>query len=186
MKIYRDTLITMIIVTAVAWMSVQGVIVPQIKDIKVMKSSLLRNKERNERIHELAKKPYFFDDLMKKIGQYHSDVRDLLPKRMKLSGLLKELSLLAKTNEVSLVSIKPLGSENMVRDSEGQQETFIKSDIQIVLETDYESLGSYIESVENNNLTVMAIKDVRISLEESNDANSLKSVLTIEAFYKAG
>ncbi len=186
-KIYRNTIIVLVGAAILFWLNLQFFYFPKLKEVKSLKQSLDKNRERNIRIQELAKNVDFFSNLVGRVEDYHREVKSLLPKQIKLSGLLRELSLLAENNNVTVLSIKPIEGEDNIEDKEDEILAFEKSDIQIVLECSYENLGRFIEAVEYNNLTVMAIKNINISLnEEVDDPSKLKVVLTIESYYKTG
>ena len=191
-KLYQETIIALVVVVALIWLTLQFIYIPMLQEVKVVKKSLGQNRERNVRIQELAAKPDFFTDLFTKIETYHREVKSMLPKEIKLSGLLRELSLLARKNHIEIISIKPMDTQN-IQDEQTLESNFIKSDIKIICLSSFEDLGRYIESVENNNLTIMAIKDVSVSLEgggedeeSGGNPSKLKGNLTIEAYYKGG
>jgi hypothetical protein len=199
-KIYQKTGIVLGIGAVLLWGSIQFVYIAQLSKVKHLKMSLESNKQRNVRIDELGKDKDFFTNLMEKIEAYHQEVKSLLPKEIKLSGLLRELSVLGKKNDVTLLSIRPLESPNLepvvmnenepidqLEPVEQAEMPFLNSDIEIILECHYENLGRYVQAVENNTLTVMAIKDIHITADEkSDDISRLKVILLIEAFYKGG
>ena len=186
-KIYRNPIIIIAVSGILFWLNLQFFYFPKLDEVKILKQSLEKNRERNLRIQELAKNVDFFSNLVERVEEYHREVKSLLPKQIKLSGLLRELSLLAEKNDVTVLSIKPLESGDTEINETDIIEEFKKSDIQIILECSYENLGRYIEAVEYNNLTVMAIKDVYVTFNEKiKDPSRLKVVLTIESYYKTG
>lgn len=190
LKLDKKTYIVLGFGILLIWILVQFFYVPKLGKIKGLKSSLQSNKQRNERINDLGQDKKFFDDLLQKVERYHEEVRAIMPKEIKLSGLLRELSVLAKKNDVSLLSIRPLDSagkniEATEKNDAAFTESFENSHIEIVLECRYEDLGRYVQAVENNNLTVMTIKNIHIQTEgELADYSKLKVILVIEAFYK--
>jgi len=191
MKITQKTYIVLGVGALIIWLLIQFLYVPQLQKIKQLKLSLASNKQRNMRINDLGQDKVFFDNLIAKVNLYHEEVKSLMPKEIKLSGLLRELSVLAKKNDVTLLSIRPLEQGSMngseTKETDKLTELFQSADIEIVLECRYENLGRYVQAVENNNLTVMAIKDIHITADEkSEDASCLKVILDIEAFYKGG
>jgi DNA-binding protein len=191
MKIDQKAYIILGAGALIVWLMIQFMYVPQLKNIKMLQQSLESNKQRNLRVNQLGQDKKFFENLIEKVDRYHNEVRSLMPKEIKLSGLLRELSLLAKKNDVTLLSIRPLEQGNMAEtettETEKLTELFQSADIEIVLKCRYENLGRYVQAVENNNLTVMAIKDIHITAdEEADDKADLKVVLVIEAFYKGG
>jgi len=190
MKFYQKTGIVCGIGAALLWVSIQFLYVPQLSKVQTLRDSLVSNKQRNSRVNDLGKDKKFFDNLMIKITAYHKEVKLLMPKEIKLSGLLRELSILAQKNDVSLLSIRPLinkgnnGEPPSKKDMQSD-DLFVNTDIEIVLECRYENLGRYVQAVENNTLTVMAIKDIQISADAKiDDPSRLKVVVLIEAFYK--
>lgn len=111
-KIYRNTIIILITAGVIFWINLQFFYFPKLDEVKGLQQSLEKNRERNLRIQELAKNVDFFSNLVERVEEYHREVKSLLPKRIKLSGLLRELSLLAEKNDVTVLSIKPLESED--------------------------------------------------------------------------
>jgi len=188
-KIFKEPLIIAGVTVALLWCMLQFLYFPQFQTIESYKDSLEKNKERNVRIQQLATQSDFFGTLVKKVAEYEREIQSMLPKQIKLSGLLRELSLLAENNNVAILSIRPIEKDNIPSkvQQEAQKKGFITSDIEIVLESNYENLGRYIEAVENNNLTIMAIKNMQVEMnDEHNNPGRLKGILTIEAYYKAG
>ena len=191
MKIYQKTYIVLGVGAVVLWLLIQFVYVPKLTQIKKLRTSLKKNKERNVRINDLGEDKDFFEDLMTKVNLYHSEVKSLMPKQIKLSGLLRELSILAKKNDVTLLSIRPLENTEIGESAPAQEAAedlpghYVSADIEIILECRYENLGRYVQAVENNSLTVMAIEDIHIKTDEKiDDPSRLKVILVIEAFYK--
>ncbi|MBU1862306.1 MAG: hypothetical protein KKH94_01380 [Candidatus Omnitrophica bacterium] len=190
-KIYQETIIIIGIVVFLCFLIIKFGCIPSSRDIKVLKNELIQNKERNVRIQELTHRKDFFADMVKKVELYHNEVKELLPKQIKLSELFRELSVMAQDNQVALLSTKPIDEvgSNIISYSgqTGTKNQFKKSNIEIVLESNYDGLGKFIEALENNTLTIMTVKNLNIALDEkTKDPLRLKSVLTIEAYYQAG
>ena len=84
-----------------------------LNDAKALKKTLDQHRERNMRIKQLAEKPDFFPELNSKIFEYHEEIKKMLPRPMKLSSLLRELSVLARQSSVNIISIKPIEREQI-------------------------------------------------------------------------
>jgi Tfp pilus assembly protein PilO len=189
LKLDKKTYIVLGVGIFLLWILIQFVYLPKLSKVKNLQSSLQSNKQRNLRINDLGHDKEFFENLLNKVALYHDEVRSLMPKEIKLSGLLRELSVLAKKNDVTLLSIRPLDQSRSDGDRESGKDTvnepFQSANIEIVLECRYEDLGRYVQAVENNNLTVMTIKNIHITSEGNvEDPSNLHVVLVIEAFYK--
>ncbi len=189
-KIYQGTMIA--IVAGVV--AVGGIFyffyVPAAKEVRILKSELKKTAARNQRINKLGQDAKFFDDLISKVAMLQEELQSLMPKQVKLSALLRELSLLAKKNNVMLVSIKPVVQDDKFGDNgdvlANLPKNVTNSKIEIVLECSYENLGRYIKSIENNILTIMTVRNISIEPGEDKDPDKLNVHLTIDAFYQEG
>lgn len=180
-KIHQGAIIIVAGALLIFFAVFQFMFVPMRKEIKVLKRSVKDNRNRNKRIQDLASQAAFFGALNKKVHDKHEMIKAQLPKEIKVSGLLRELSFLAEKNNVSIVSIRPIESTTP-RLLDGN---YSVTDIRIILECSYENLGRYFEAIEKTMLTVMAIKSVRLSSEDENsDATKLQGEVTIEAYYQ--
>ena len=195
MKIYQNTIIVSVVAIVSIWFIVQFGFVPRFKKIKTYQKSLVENMERNKRIQSLVENEDFFADLLKKIAIRQDDVKQSLPKKLKVSGLLRELSFLAKKHTITVLSMKPIEviekSEGEEKEEEGELD-FKKVDVEIIAECTYSNLGEYIESIESNDLTIMAIKkmDMSIGKKEAEEQSAQQPdtiilvAVVIEANYK--
>ncbi len=189
-KIYQGTMIA--IVAGVV--AVGGIFyffyMPAAKEVRILKSELKKTAARNQRINKLGQDAKFFDDLISKVAMLQEELQSLMPKQVKLSALLRELSLLAKKNNVMLVSIKPVVQDDKFGDNgdvlANLPKNVTNSKIEIVLECSYENLGRYIKSIENNILTIMTVRNISIEPGEDKDPDKLNVYLTIDAFYQEG
>ena len=188
-KIYETTYIVIGCVVLIAWLLIQFVYMPMLNDAKALKKTLDQHRERNMRIKQLAEKPDFFPELNSKIFEYHEEIKKMLPRPMKLSSLLRELSVLARQSSVNIISIKPIEREQIdvtLGVDAVVEKPYETSKIQIYLECGYANFGQYIQSVENNDLTTMAVKNVTLNLDKENkNPQNLEGVLTVEAYYLA-
>lgn len=186
-KIYETTIIVFVLFLAASWGLFQFMYMPMTKDLDVLKSTINQHKARNSRIKELAEQPDFFEGLVTKVGQYHEEIKQQLPRSIKLSALLRELSAMARKNNITIVSIKPIGSQPYTLDGAlgGNTNGYIKSEVQIIFESTYQGLADYVKSVEKNDLTIMTIKDLSLGIDrESSNNEILQGNLSIEAFYR--
>ncbi len=187
-KIDQSLIIALVVGALVSWAMFQFVYMAKQKQIKVLEQSLTQTKERNGRINELGKSAGYFKGLMDRVATSHNSIHKYLPNEVKLSALLRELSVLAKRNEVNVLSIKPLEdySSGEEASASGVGEDYLRSKIEVLLDSEYDSLGSYINSIENNGLTVMTIKYIKLFVPEDRDVHSsnLSVNMIIEAFHK--
>jgi hypothetical protein len=176
------------------FVGIQYFYMPKKTQLRMTKDKLAANYVRNERLRKLAENPQFFNDLMNKIDRHSKMIEQSLPREVKLSQILKELASLAAKNNINVLSIKPIEATSTTKTPdeknqgdilESEMKDFAKSDIQIIFESDYSHLGTYVHELETCSLTVVIVKELTIAVDEvTRDSSKLKVLLSLTTFYK--